>query len=98
MVENRQIHNRTCEKLIDVFFDSKFTFESHIDNICKKEAHELNAISRINSYMDFNKRKLVVNVIFSSQFDYCPLIWMCHNRTYDNKTNWLRWKMPAAKL
>ena len=32
MIENRQIH--TCEK--GVFFDSKLTFHSHIDNICKK--------------------------------------------------------------
>ena len=22
-----------------------------------------------------------------TQFNYCPLIWMCHNRTYDNKIN-----------
>ena len=37
--------------------------------------------------MDFNNRKLVVNAFFSSQFNYCPLIWMCHNRTYNNKIN-----------
>ena len=22
-----------------------------------------------------------------AQFNYCPLIWMCHNRTYNNKIN-----------
>ena len=22
-----------------------------------------------------------------SQFSYCPLVWMCHNRTLNNKTN-----------
>ena len=64
MIENRQIHNSTCEKLLGVFFDSKLTFQSHIGNICKKAAHKLNAISRITPYMDFNKRKLVVNAIF----------------------------------
>ena len=37
--------------------------------------------------MDFDKRKLVVNAFFSSQFNYCPLVWMCHNRTYNNKIN-----------
>ena len=26
---------------------------------------------------------------FSSQFNCCPLIWMCHNRTYNNKINTL---------
>ena len=34
-----------------------------------------------------NKRKLVVNAFFSSQFNKCPLIWMYHNRTYNNKIN-----------
>ena len=84
MVENRQIHNSTCEKLLDVFFDSKLTFKSHIDNICKK-IYEL----WIDPYMNFNKRKLVVNSFFSSQLpvNCCPLIWMCHNRTHNNKIN-----------
>ena len=64
MIENRQIHNSTCEKLLGVFFDSKLTFQSHMDNICKKATHKSNAISRITLYMDFNKRKLVVNAFF----------------------------------
>ena len=37
--------------------------------------------------MDFSKKRLAVNAFFSSQFNYCPLIWMCHNRTYNNKIN-----------
>ena len=36
MTENEQISNGSCEKLPGVFFDSKLTFQSHIDNICKK--------------------------------------------------------------
>ena len=87
MIENRQIYNSTCEKLLGVFLDSKLTFQSHIDNICKKAAQKLNAISKITPYMDFNKRKLVVNPFFSAQFNYCSLISMCHNGTYNNKTN-----------
>ena len=37
--------------------------------------------------MDFNKKRLNVNAFFMAQFNYCPLIWMCHNRTYKNKIN-----------
>ena len=85
MIENRQTHNSTGEKLLCVFFDNKLTFQLHLDNICKKAAHKLNAISRITPYMDFNKRKLVVNAFFSSKFNYCPLILMCQNRTYNIK-------------
>ena len=47
------------------------TFQSYIDNIFEKPAHKLNDISRTASYMDFSKRKLVVNPFFSSQFNYC---------------------------
>ena len=64
MIENKQIRNSSCEKLLGVFFDSKLTFQSHIDNICKKASQKLNAISRITPYMDFNKKRLTVNAFF----------------------------------
>ena len=28
-----------------------------------------------------------MNSFFTSQFNYCPLVWMCHNRTINNKIN-----------
>ena len=28
-----------------------------------------------------------MNSFFTSQFSYCPLIWMCHSRTVNNKIN-----------
>ena len=37
--------------------------------------------------MDFAKRHLLVNAFFYSQFNYCQLVWMCHNRTNNNKIN-----------
>ena len=64
IIENQQMHNSTCKKLLGVLFDSKLAFQSNIDNICKKVTHILNAISRITPYMDFNKRKLVANTFF----------------------------------
>ena len=36
MIENEEITNSSCEKLLGLFFDIKLTFQSHIDNICKK--------------------------------------------------------------
>ena len=48
---------------------------------------ELNALSRIAPSMDFNKKCLLVNAFFMSQFNYCHLIWMFHNRTKNNKIN-----------
>ena len=37
--------------------------------------------------MDFAKRRLLVNAFFYSQFNYCQLVWMCDNRTNNNKIN-----------
>ena len=86
MTENEQIRNSSCEKLSGVFFDNKLTFQSHRDNIRKKASEKLGVISRITPYMDFNKKRLAVNVFFMAQFNYCLLIWMCH-RTNKNKIN-----------
>ena len=37
--------------------------------------------------MDFAKRRLIVSAFFYSQFSFCELVWMCHNRTNNNKIN-----------
>ena len=87
MIENEQIRNSSCEKLLGVFFDSKLTFQSQIDNIWKKASQTLNVTYRTTPNMDFNKKRLAVNAFFMVQFNYCSLIWMCHNRTYNNKIN-----------
>ena len=36
IVENKTIYNNPCEKLLDFRFDSKHTFNAHINDICKK--------------------------------------------------------------
>ena len=56
-----------------------------MDDICKKESLKLNALSRITPHLDFKKKKLLINSFFMSQFNYYQLIWMCHNRTKNNK-------------
>ena len=37
--------------------------------------------------MNLSKRKILTNASFNSQFRYCPLIWMCHNRIINKKIN-----------
>ena len=42
---------------------------------------------RVPSFMSSNKKRLVMKTFTSSQFSYCPLIWMNHCRTLNNKIN-----------
>ena len=39
--------------------------------------------------MNFEKRRVLVNSLFTLQSNYCPLVWMCHSRTMNNKINHL---------
>ena len=72
IVENQIIDNSKSKKLLGVNFDYKLTFNAHIDDICKKAGLKLNALSGIAPYMDFNKKRLLVNAFFMSKFNYCP--------------------------
>ena len=37
--------------------------------------------------MELPKRKVLIKAFITSQFSYCPLIWMLHNRTINNCIN-----------
>ena len=37
--------------------------------------------------MPLEKRRIVMKTFIESQFNYCPLIWMFHSRTINNKIN-----------
>ena len=37
--------------------------------------------------MNVSKRRLLMNSFFNTQFNYCPLIWMCHDRENNRKIN-----------
>ena len=39
--------------------------------------------------MNLSKKNMLTNSFFKSQFSYCPLVWMCHSRTINNKINHL---------
>ena len=39
--------------------------------------------------MSLDKRRMVMKAFTESQFNYCPLIWMFHSRTLNNKINHL---------
>ena len=87
------IKSSKSEKLLGINIDTFLTFNEHVSKLCKKASQKLHAISRISSYLNKNKLRLIMNAFFSSQFGYCPLVWMFHNRRYNNKINCLHEQM-----
>ena len=81
------IESNEHQKLLGVLIDNKLTFDKHINNLCAKASQKLNALCRVSSFMSTNKKRLVLKAFIGSQFSYCPLIWMNHSRTLNNKIN-----------
>ena len=86
-IEDFSIKNSTEEKLLGVKFDSNLSFENHVTSLCKKASQKLHVLARISHYMDLNKRRNLMKAFITSQFSYCPLIWMSHSRSLNNKIN-----------
>ena len=81
------IHNSKSKKLLGVIFDNELKFEKHINTICQRANRKLNALARLAPYMKLGKRRVLMNAFFISQFNYCPIIWMCQSQALNNKIN-----------
>ena len=75
------------EKLLGVTIDKKLKFDSHLNNICKKAAAKVTALTRLAKIMPFEKKRILMNAFIEYQFSYCPLVWMFCSRTMNNKIN-----------
>ena len=58
-----------------ITFDSDFAFEEHINKLCRK------------AIQTQRKKRLLFETFIMSQFNYCPLVWMCHSSGPNNKIN-----------
>ena len=83
------IESSSCEKLLRIKIDLKPSFDDHIQYLCNKAIRKLQALARAIPYMNLQKRKVLMNVFFNVQFNYCPLIWMFHSRQNNNKVKHL---------
>ena len=55
--------------------------------MCSKTNQKLHALTRVSKYMSLQKRRILMKSFITSQFNYCPVIWMCHSRSLNNKFN-----------
>ena len=86
-VSSCSIRNEDNVKLLDIYFNNNLNFDYHVNQLCKKASKKLHALSRIAKYKDINKRRMPMKAFLSSQFCYCPLIWMFHSRKMEHRIN-----------
>ena len=69
-VSETKICNSHSKKLLEVTFHKKFKI-----NICPEATRKLNALARLTPFIELEKRRMLINAIFKSQFNYCPVVW-----------------------
>ena len=97
MVGNESIYNSTTAKLLGVTFDSAFKFDNHISKLCKKANQKLPALLRVSKFMNYEKRRVIMKSFITSQFSYCPLVWMFHNRGTNDLINNIHDRASTAR-
>ena len=77
------IMSSSSEELLGVLIDSELIFHDHITRLCSNQ--KLSALARVSNYITFQKRRLLMSSYITSQFNYCPLVWMIYNRILKKK-------------
>ena len=85
-----EIESSEEEKILGISIDTTLSFEHYvlfILHLYKKASQKLHALARTAHYMDFKKRRSLMKPFAISQFKYCLLMWMFHNRALTNRIN-----------
>ena len=72
---------------------NELSFNNHISNICKKAGNKINAISRIQSFLDQKEKEALVNTSVYSNFNY----WSFFNKE-KHKQNWKKNSRTLPKI
>ena len=74
-------------KLLGIELDSRLLFDKHVLSLCKKASRKISALTRVVKFTNLQQRRTLMKAFVVSQFNYCPLLWMFHSRTLNNRIN-----------
>ena len=86
-LENAFLESKDSVKLLGIKIDKNLNFKEHITSLLKEGNNKLHALMRIKQYLTKDKLRLIMKTFIESQFNYCPLLWMCHSRGLNQKIN-----------
>ena len=78
--------------MLEINLEGRLNFDFHKYKLLKKASKKYHALARECHYMNKKKQCILMNDFIASQFFYCPLVWMSHSRTMNNRINKIRKK------
>ena len=78
-ISDIKVTSESRVKLLGIHIDNRLNFDYHVSQLCKKASKKLHALARIFKYVETSKRRVLANSFITSQFSYCPLVWMFHS-------------------
>ena len=87
LIDGSSIESNTKEILLGITIDRDLKFDEHVNNLCKKACQKLNALVRLAPFMNVDKKRMIMKAFIESQYGYCPLVWVFHSRSLNNKIN-----------
>lgn len=79
-IDYNNIDSDDIHEPLGIIFDSKLIFKNDINKLWKKVSQKLNALLRISNYVTFDKRKIIMETLITSQFSYCFFMWMLNSK------------------
>ena len=81
-ISNQTISPENCVKLLGIEIDNTLSFNRDISTLCKKASNQLNTIGKIQKYIVFKEKEVLLNSFVLSHFSYCPLVWhFCYSKS-----------------
>ena len=79
--------NEKRVKLLGINIEGRLGFDFHVNKLCNKASKKLNALARICNYMNIDQKRKIMKAFITSQFSFCPLVWMFNSRNINNRIN-----------
>ena len=95
-INDVDIKPKNSVRLLGITLDNKLNFKNHIRSICKSASCQLNALFRLENFLGFKERKILIESFVSSNFNYCPLVWHFCNQKPLQKVENLKNRAPSS--
>ena len=60
MFKKTLLKSEETVELLGIYLDYKLNFEQHISEICRKAASQLNVLKRLQRFIAFNEKKILI--------------------------------------